>query len=628
MKRTIKSLVAVLCVLALVFSSASAYALVPFYVGTPAEPSEAFANSKYYDRLVSVQLTGDMAYDIVNVALSQVGYHEGNSFADLDGENKSGYADYNEYSYWWDGVPNRAWCAAFINYCARQAQIPNTVLKGKLAANAAAFNLPLMPKATTEPLVGDLIFFDWDLDGSSDHVGLVAKVDGSDVLVVHGNYAEYATVTRFGRTQIDVLGYARPAYPSAYWAGSPISLMLSQNCGYIYQDGEYFRKLLDLELTGNGALDIVSVARSQLGYNASEDVYGSHGEGDASSELSYTEYGRWYGTLPYEGDWGTAFVIWCARQAGIGKDVIYGYAVPNPNRLVLDLVERESVASAGMPRIGDIAFFNWDFTEYTWDNCGIVSAADGDSFTVIIGCIESGTVEEQTYSLDESQLHGFASPNYGQTAPNTVYFDAGEGICDVESRYQYEGASYGALPTASREGYVLAGWYYGDELITENSVFGGGNITLTAKWELPKVKVSFDALGNADNPSEVTMYKGEKLSELPALEKPGYSFEGWFTSAEGGEAFDAQTPVNADITLYARFKVLCGNINGDGSINTLDAVILARYIVGWGGYDELVVLDAADIDGNGTPASLADLTSLMRHLAGWNDYAVLPLVRE
>ncbi|MBR0326878.1 MAG: CHAP domain-containing protein, partial [Clostridia bacterium] len=253
MKRTTRLIFAVFCLLALLFSSVSAYALVPFYVGTPAAPSDAFLGSKYYDRLVSVQLTGDMAYDIVNVALSQVGYREGNSFSDLDGENKRGYADYNEYSYWWDGVANRSWCAAFITYCARQAQIPNTVLKGTLAANSAAFDLPMMPKSGTEPRVGDLIFFDWDLDGSSDLVGLVAKAEAEHVLVVHGNYAEYATVTRFSRNQVDVLGYARPAYTSAYWAGSPITLMLSQTCGYIYQDGEYFRRLINTELTGNGA---------------------------------------------------------------------------------------------------------------------------------------------------------------------------------------------------------------------------------------------------------------------------------------------------------------------------------------------------------------------------------------
>lgn len=629
--RLIERACAVVCAFVLAFSTVAVNALDPFYTGTPPEPSDSFAGSKYYEQLCAVGLTGDMAYDIIRVALSQVGYRSGNSYDELHGENKDGTRGYNEYSYWWDGVANRAWCAAFITYCARQAQIPNTVLKGTLAANATAFNLTLIPKASADPKIGDLIFFDWDLDGSSDHVGLVAKADASNVLVVHGNYAEYATVTRFSRTQVDVLGYARPAYTSAYFAGEPVSLMPAFNTRYLYQDGIYFRQLLDVSLCGNGALDIVAVAESQIGYCASENGYGINGEGEASPENTVTEYGSWYGTLPYEGDWGTAFMLWCARQAGVGKEIIYGYAVPNPNRLELELVKRVDAADAGMPKIGDIAFFSWDNTEYTWDNCGIVSAADGESVTVIIGCIESGTVEEQTYSLDEGQLVGFASPAYGQTAPNTVYFDANGGECDTYSRYEYEGVPYGTLPEASREGYVFAGWYSGGGKITEATVFAGGNITLTAKWELPKFTVSFGAVGDLGDlgafaPLEVE--KGSTVGTLPMPEKAGYSFVGWFASDNASKPFDVSTPITEDITLYARFKVLCGNVNGDGAVNMTDAVILIRYMAGWSGYEELAHLDAADPDGDGKPATMSDLTVLVRHLAGWSGYEDLPLGRE
>ncbi len=625
MMRLIKKTFALISVFVLALSSAAVYALDPFYTGTPSEPSEAYRNSKYYENLAAVELTGDMAYDIIRVALSQVGYHGGDSYDELHGENKNGTAQYNEYSYWWDGVANRSWCAAFITYCARQAGIPNTVLKGTLAANATAFNLPMTPKASADPRVGDLIFFDWDLDGSSDHVGLVAKVSEDAVLVVHGNYADYATVTRFSRTQLDVLGYARPAYTSAYWAGEPISFMPAVNCRYLYQDGKYFRRLLGVSLSGNGALDVVAVAETQLGYCASADEYGSNGEGEADPANTFTEYGRWYGTLPYAGDWGTAFVLWCARQAGVGSDVIYGYAVPNPNRLQLELVPRADAAGAGMPKIGDIAFFSWDFTDYTWDNCAIVTSADAESVTVVIGCIESGRVEEQTYSLNDSQLVGFASPAYGQTAPNIVYFDANGGECDTGSRYEYEGVPYGDLPEASLDGYVFAGWYCGDEQITSATVFTGGNITLTAKWELPKFTVTFDTLGNAEAPCAITVEKGSTVGDLPVLSKPGCSFEGWFTSPEDGEAFDSETPINEDITLYARFNVHCGNVNGDEYINSTDAVILVRYIAGWSGYDELVFVEATDIDGDGIPATVGDLTALVRHLAGWSGYENLPL---
>ena len=39
---------------------------------------------------------------------------------------------------------------------------------------------------------GDAIFFDWDLDGSADHVGLVVGTDGSRVYTVEGNSGDAA----------------------------------------------------------------------------------------------------------------------------------------------------------------------------------------------------------------------------------------------------------------------------------------------------------------------------------------------------------------------------------------------------------------------------------------------------
>ena len=37
---------------------------------------------------------------------------------------------------------------------------------------------------------GDAIFFDWDLDGTADHVGIVIGTDGSRVYTVEGNSGE------------------------------------------------------------------------------------------------------------------------------------------------------------------------------------------------------------------------------------------------------------------------------------------------------------------------------------------------------------------------------------------------------------------------------------------------------
>ena len=84
-------------------------------------PSEPYKSSGYYKNLLGVTLTGDQAKDIVAVAASQVGNHEGNKFSELDGSNKSGTDNYSEYGYWFGTKVKGntyghfyAWCAMFV----------------------------------------------------------------------------------------------------------------------------------------------------------------------------------------------------------------------------------------------------------------------------------------------------------------------------------------------------------------------------------------------------------------------------------------------------------------------------------------------------------------------------------
>ena len=90
---------------------------------------EAYMTSNYYDQLLEAKskLTGDHRYDVILIALSQVGYHEGNSDADMDGWNLGGFDNYVEYNRLFcklEGIWGYAWCAAFVSWCQFQAGIP------------------------------------------------------------------------------------------------------------------------------------------------------------------------------------------------------------------------------------------------------------------------------------------------------------------------------------------------------------------------------------------------------------------------------------------------------------------------------------------------------------------------
>ncbi len=103
----------------------------------------------------SYQNTGDMRSDIVQHALSQVGYHEGpngwNAFGNSFG-NSSG-----------------SWCAYFVQWCARRANVPTSVIPestlGRVAdywenSNAALEFHPVNDYANPyTPKAGDLVIY-------------------------------------------------------------------------------------------------------------------------------------------------------------------------------------------------------------------------------------------------------------------------------------------------------------------------------------------------------------------------------------------------------------------------------------------------------------------------------------
>ncbi|MBQ7817982.1 MAG: leucine-rich repeat domain-containing protein, partial [Oscillospiraceae bacterium] len=76
--------------------------------------SSIYTNSSYYSALSQVVLTGDYREDIINIALSQVGYHEGDSETDYAGGNTNGSGDYTEYGRRLEST-GTAWCSEFAS---------------------------------------------------------------------------------------------------------------------------------------------------------------------------------------------------------------------------------------------------------------------------------------------------------------------------------------------------------------------------------------------------------------------------------------------------------------------------------------------------------------------------------
>lgn len=57
------------------------------------------------------------------------------------------------------------------------------------------------------PTPGTLIFFDWDYDGESDHVGIVELCDGSTIYTIEGNSGDAVRQNSYVINSEFIMGY-------------------------------------------------------------------------------------------------------------------------------------------------------------------------------------------------------------------------------------------------------------------------------------------------------------------------------------------------------------------------------------------------------------------------------------
>lgn len=79
---------------------------------------------------------------------------------------------------------------------------------------------------------------------------------------------------------------------------------------------------------------------------------------------------------------------------------------------------------------------------------------------------------------------------------------------------------------------------------------------------------------------------------------------------------------------YTEVNSNFGDVNGDGRVDPLDLMILARYVAGWSGYDDSKI-NTANSDVNcDSRINSADVVILARHLANKKGYSKLPYLTE
>ena len=161
------------------------------------------------------------------------------------------------------------------------------------------------------------------------------------------------------------------------------------------------------------------------------------------------------------------------------------------------------------------------------------------------------------------------APDDPEPETYTVTFNANGGELSGNATVEVEeGEKITGAPTASKDGYTFDGWFDaatgGDEIVLSTYTVTK-DVTLYAQYtedeepgpqpEPETFTVTFDANGGTlSGNATVEVEEGKTITGAPTAGKDGYTFDGWFDAATGGNKIDLSTyTVTKDVTLYAQY---------------------------------------------------------------------------
>ncbi len=161
-------------------------------------------------------------------------------------------------------------------------------------------------------------------------------------------------------------------------------------------------------------------------------------------------------------------------------------------------------------------------------------------------------------------------------SPYTIYYDAG--------------SIFNTPLMGKKDGYTFEGWYTsisGGEKVTSETLIPSSDVTYYAHYkyngsEDKNVSITFNGNGGKaslngmtrDNVS-VGLTAGSTITNLPTGEREGYTLEGWYTQANGGNKITASTTVpDSDTTYYAHWTKDSSSSGGSSGGSTTPTITI------------------------------------------------------
>ena len=289
------------------------------------------------------------------------------------------------------------------------------------------------------------------------------------------------------------------------------------------------------------------------------------------------QYGKTLGTLPTPTKIGYTFKGWFTEPSGgtqvnastVVKGNVTYYAQWTPIKYYLKLVNNDGTAT------------NRNIQLEYGTGYSLSNYQPARSGYTLAGWSTSSTATSPQYSSTQTVTNLTSNPNQTVTLyavwrvrTYTISFNSSGGS-NVASIAREHGKPLGTLPTTTKTGYSLKGWFTeptnGTQVSASTTVVG--NATYYAQWTPINYTVSFNANGGTGTMTSVSMKYGNTYTlQANNFERSGYIFNGWNTKPDGTgsnysnrqQVSNLTTTANATVTLYAKWVVDSGyRINYD-----------------------------------------------------------------
>ena len=462
--------------------------------------------------------TGNQRADIVAVAKTQIGYHEGSLEGTTNSSNN--YTKYNVWNGKIEGGYRYAWCHAFVSWCANQAGIGTDIVPKTAGTstgrsffvNQGTYRQSAANGGSYVPQAGDIIYYG---SGSSpSHVGIVSDCDGSTVYTIEGNYSNKVGTRAINLSNRYIIGYGVPNYKGvnpnppkwakvtldhyAWMAGETLTFNLSSEGGVAYTVG------IDTENADGGRTRI-----------------DTHDTRDTSYSRSFNNPGKYSCYITTYNEYGLA----------------------DSERIYFEVYDKkpENVSVS-------LDHYGWMLNENMTFTC---SSVHGYAYTIGIDDANGNRID--TYdTTGNTYTRSFSTP--GKYSCYITTYN-GYGYADSERIY-FE--VYDGKPTNAKVELDKDSYYVGEELVFRCSSEHGYVYTIGIDSE-------------DGGRTRIDTYDTKESSYTRSFSKPG-KYSCYITTYNGYGLADSER-------IYFTILPSPGDLNSDNTLTTADAVLLQRYLL-------------------------------------------------